>query len=157
MLTKLLGSLLIACAGFFISVSFCRFESKRLSVLDSYISLLFYIKGQVDCYLRPIDEILMSVDFDIIKGCGCREKPCSIFSMLDESKIYLEKESYRLLYTFASEFGSVYKDEQLLRCDYYIEALSEERRGLFDEVPSRNKVARALFMCASFALLIILW
>ena len=46
MLIKLLGSLLIALSGTYFSFSFCKFQRKRLQVLDSYISLLFFIKGQ---------------------------------------------------------------------------------------------------------------
>ena len=155
---KLLGSLLIALAGGGISLSFCRFERKRLIVLDAYISLLFYIKGQIDCYSRPLSDILLGADTLLIESCGYRGGvPLSLQEMLPHSKIYLESESLRLLLAFADEFGSTYKQEQLRRCDYYIEALLERRRLLCDEIPSRSRVGSALWMCASFALMIILW
>lgn len=158
MILKLFGSLLLALAGGMLSFSFCRFEKKKLSVLDSYISLLFYIKGQIDCYSKPISDILKSADREMIEGCGCRlPDPTSLDMMLDEGKIYLERESMRLLSCFSREFGSTYKDEQLRRCDYYIEALLEERRDLSDDIPSRNKVGSAIWMCASFGLMIVLW
>ena len=155
---KLFGSLLIALAGGALSLSFCKFEKKRLSVLDSYISLLFYIKGQIDCYSRPISDILSGADISVIEGCGYRSGiPKSILEMLPSSKIYLERESMRLLLSFADEFGSTYKQEQLRRCDYYIEALLEQRHALCSEIPSRSRVGSALWMCASFAIMIILW
>ena len=158
MLIKLSGSLLIAASGAVLSFSFCRFQKKRLSVLDSYISLLFFIKGQIDCYLRPISEILSMADTRIIEGCGYKGGiPSSLTEMLPYSRIYLEDESRRLLYNFSEEFGSTYKDEQLKRCDYYIESLLVERGVLCNEIPSRNKVGSALWMCASFALMIMLW
>ena len=158
MLIKLFGSLLIAISGAVISFSFCRFQKKRLSVLDSYISLLFFIKGQIDCYLRPISEILSMADSRVIEGCGYKNgSPSSLIEMLPHSRIYLEEESQRLLCNFAEEFGGTYKDEQLKRCDYYIESLLVQRGALCDEIPSRNKVGSALWMCASFALMIMLW
>ena len=158
MYVKLLGSLLIALSGGALSVSFCRFEKKRLFILDSYVSLLFYIKGQIDCYSRPLSDILAEADMSLIEACGYRGGiPKSISDMLPHVKIYLESESLRLLLAFADEFGSTYKQEQLRRCDYYIEALLERRRLLCDEIPSRSRVGSALWMCASFALMIILW
>ena len=111
MLIKLLGSLLIALSGGLLSFSFCRFQRKRLLVLDSYISLLFFIKGQIDCYLLPISEILDAADKKIIEGCGYKNgTPSGLTEMLSYSKIYLEDESERLLYNFSEEFGSTYKD-----------------------------------------------
>ncbi len=158
MYIKLLGSFLIALAGGGISLSFCRFQKKRLTVLDSYISLLFYIKGQIDCYSRPLSDILLSADVSLIESCGYRgDVPKSLSQMLPHGKIYLDEESFRLLMQFADEFGSTYKQEQLRRCDYYIESLLERRRLLLEEIPSKNRVGSAIWMCASFALMIILW
>ena len=158
MYIKLLGSLLIALAGGGISLSFCRFERKRLCVLDAYISLLFYIKGQIDCYSRPLCDILACADSSLIEACGYRGGvPLSLQEMLPHAKIYLEGESLRLLMQFSDEFGSTYKVEQLRRCDYYIDSLLERRRVLLEEIPSKSRVGSAIWMCASFALMIILW
>ena len=158
MYIKLLGSLLIALAGGGISLSFCRFERKRLIVLDAYISLLFYIKGQIDCYSMPLSDILLGADSSLIEACGYRgDVPLSLQEMLPHSKIYLESESLRLLMQFSDEFGSTYKGEQLRRCDYYIDSLLERRRVLLEEIPSKSRVGSAIWMCASFALMIILW
>ena len=77
--------------------------------------------------------------------------------MLTHSRIYLDRESYRLLQRFFLEFGSLYRDEQLRRCDYYIEALGEQRRILFDDLPARAKIGGALCICSVIGLLIILW
>lgn len=157
-LIKLLGSLLIVISGGVLSVSFCRFQKKRLLVLDSYISLLFFIKGQIDCYLRPISEILSMADTKIIEGCGYKNGiPSSLIEMLPYGRIYLEDESSRLLYNFSEEFGGTYKDEQMKRCDYYIEVLLVERRALCDSIPTKNRVGSALWMCASFGIIIMLW
>ena len=154
MLIKLIGSLLIALAGMSLAAAYCRFEKKKLNVLDGFISLLFYIKGQIDCYSLPLDKILSSVSEDILQSCNCREKPDSIEQMIKNSKIYLEDESMRLLNAFSAEFGSTYK---LKRCDYYIQALSEQRRRLSDDLPAKSKIGSALCICSSLGIMIILW
>ena len=126
-------------------------------MLDGFISLLFYIKGQIDCYSLPLDKILSSVSEDILQSCNCREKPDSIEQMIKNSKIYLEDESMRLLNAFSAEFGSTYREEQLKRCDYYIQALSEQRRRLSDDLPAKSKIGSALCICSSLGIMIILW
>ncbi len=157
MLVKLIGSLLIALAGGGFAMAVCIFERKRLEVLDAFIALLFYIKGQIDCYALPISDILLGLDENILRGCMCKKRPESIEEMIRHSKIYLEDESRRLMYSFAAEFGSTFREEQLRRCDYYIQCLCEERRRLSGEVPLRSRTGSALWICSSLGLLIILW
>ena len=157
MLIKLIGSLLITLAGASLAVAYCRYEKRKLNVLDSFISLLFYIKGQIDCYSLPLDKILSSVSEDILQGCNCREIPENIEQMIKNSRIYLDDESTRLLNTFSAEFGSTYREEQLKRCDYYIQALSEQRRKMSDDLPAKSKIGSVLCICSSLGIMIILW
>lgn len=157
MLIKLIGSLLLALAGVGLAGAVCRFEKKRLEVLDGFISLLFFIKGQIDCYSLPISDILASTPAEIRERCMYDGKSGDMESMIKNCRIYLEDESARLLYSFAAEFGSTYRDEQLRRCDYYISALDEQRRRLADDVPVRAKVGSAITVCSALGLMIILW
>ena len=55
---KIIGGLLILGTGGYIALAVNRFERRRLRVLDAYISLLYYIKGQIDCYALPVGDIL---------------------------------------------------------------------------------------------------
>lgn len=146
---------MLALTGIAAAISIHRFEQKRLRVLDGFIALLFYIKGQVDCYNLPLSDIL----------AGYPRKTCpdiyvdgmGFDRMLSESRIYLGAESLRLLERFYGEFGSTYRDEQLKRCDYYIDALTEQRRELSLDLPARTRVGSALCICLSIGLAIILW
>ena len=153
---KIIGSLFLCISGVLSSVYISKFQKNKLVVLDSFISLIFYIKGQVDCYSKPIGEIISESPAEIIKNCdpsGCM----NLCDMVERNRIYLSPESFRLLYCFASEFGSTYREEQMKRCDYYIEALTEERRILSTELPNRKKVYSTLIICSSLCLLIMLW
>lgn len=157
MAIKIIGSLLIALTGSSLAVAVCRFERKKLNVLDGFIALLFYIKGQIDCYSLPIKDILESVPKDILNACMCTARPESIGQIIKGCKIYLEDESLRFLNSFCAEFGGIYREEQLKRCEYYIQSLCELRRKLADEIPTRRKVGSALWVCSSLGLMIILW
>ena len=157
MLIKVIGSALLALAGAVSAISICRYHRRRLDTLDGFISLIHYIKGQVDCYALPIGEILSRLPAEIFYDCNCPEGADSIDEIVAECRIYLEEESLRLVEAFASEFGSTFREEQLRRCDHYISSLGAERRVLAEDVIKRSRVGSALWVCSSLAILILLW
>ena len=156
MVYKALGSVFLCLCGGLSSIYISKFEKKRLSVLDSFISLIFYIKGQVDCYSMPLDEILGTAPPKLLESCSyaCGE---GLIYMVEKSRVFLSEESFRLIYCFSSEFGSTYREEQMKRCDYYIEALTREREILAGEIPKRSKIYSTLAICSSLCLAIMLW
>ena len=156
MIYKLIGSIFLCASGTYVSMYVSKFQKNKLVVFDSFISLIFYIKGQVDCYSRPISEILSAAPREIIENCGF-EDGADLCLMVESKRTYLSGEAYRLLSCFASEFGSTYREEQMKRCDYYIEALSQERVNLADELPKKSKIYSTLAICGSLCLAIMLW
>ena len=170
MICKIVGSLLLILAGGYVTLSVRRFEHRRLRVLDGYVSLLYYVKGQIDCYAMPIRDILSRADPAVVADClgldsfrlsgeinGMSEDPLSLPAMVRESRLYLEPETERLLTTFTGELGSVYRAEQVNRCDYYIRALTEERRKLYETMPARIRTASTLCICCAVGAAVLLW
>ena len=150
-------------------MSVSRFERRRLRVLDGYISLLYYIKGQIDCYAMPLADILARADPALIAAClgvetgqlspspGIRAGGDALPALLRESRLYLDPECERLLTTFAGELGTTYRAEQVSRCSYYIEALTRERGRLADTLPARLRTCGTLCICCAVAAAVLLW
>ncbi len=157
MTIKLLGSLFFGISGVIMAIAYSRFQTKKLTTIDGFISLLFYIKGQIDCFLRPRSDILSTLPAEVFCACNCPHGAETLEEMVDASRIYLDEESLRLVSSFASEFGSTFRDEQLRRCDYYISALSEERKRVFSSVNSKSRAGSALWICACIGIIILLW
>lgn len=155
-MVKLVGSLLLAMTGIVLAVSIYRFEQKKLRITDAFISLILHIKGQIDCFCMPLCDILKTIPKELDIPCPEGEQE-NFGAMIESSKIYLDGETYRLLWSFYSEFGSMYREEQLKRCDYYIQALGEQRKLLFDDLPARAKIGSALCICSVIGILILLW
>ena len=154
---KLIGSLFFAVSGVIMAISYSRFQERKLTTIDGFMSLLFYIKGQIDCFARPRSDILSSLPGEVFCACNCKEGAETLEEMVDASRIYLDDEPLRLLSSFASEFGSTFRAEQLRRCDYYISALGEERRRVFASVKSKSRVGGALWICACIGIIILIW
>ena len=153
MVIKLIGCGALGVACVIMAISYRRFQWKKLDTVDGFIALIFYIKGQIDCYGMPLCDIMRSLPEDLDLPRDTRD----FGQMLKGSKIYLEREAYRLLERFYSEFGSLYREEQIRRCDYYIEQLGEQRRLLFEDLPARTKIGGTICICSLIGLLIILW
>lgn len=157
MLIKIIGSVLLAASGVCASVSLCRYCRRRLDTLDGFIALIFYIKGQVECYARPIGEIIASLSPEILRDLNCPTGASSIEELVSESRIYLDREGLRLVSAFSQEFGSVFREEQSRRCDYYIALLSERRARLSERLLPEMRAGSAVCICSSLCLLILLW
>lgn len=168
---KLVGCIFLLLAGLWGAVSMRRFEYRRLRVLDGYLALLAYVKGQISCFATPLPDILAGADPRILAAClgldaGRRETPPPLSlpteepilpHLLRESHPYLEEETERLLSAFTGEVGKTFRAEQIARCDYYLEALTEERRRLFRSLPARLRLGTALPLCLSLGAMVILW
>lgn len=168
MIYKIIGSVVLLLAGGYISAAMTRFERRRLRVLDGYISLIYYIKGQIDCYAMPLSDILARADPAIIAACLGLDSsevlpplPMNgeppLPAMVKESRLYLEPESERLLTTLTGELGATYRAEQVARCDYYVAALTEERRKLNDTLPARLRATCTLCICCAIGAAVLLW
>ncbi len=169
---KLLGGMVLFAAGGYLSVAVSRFERRRLSVLDAYLSLIYHIKGQIDCYALPLRDILSSVDPALLSACLGSDDPADARALLPEwlatpdsplpllvaeSRMYLEPESERLLASFAHELGSTHRADQVARCDHYIAVLGEERRRLIETLPTRMRIGSTLCLCAAAGVAVLLW
>ena len=157
MLIKIIGSVLLAASGVCASVSLCRYCRRRLDTLDGFIALIFYIKGQVECYARPIGEIIASLSPEILRDLNCPTGASSIEELVSESRIYLDREGLRIVSAFSQEFGAVFREEQSRRCDYYIALLGERRARLSERLLPEMRAGSAVCICSSLCLLILLW
>lgn len=167
MIYKILGVVILLLAGGYVALGITRVERRRIGVLDSYISLLFYIKGQIGCFAMPMEEILSRADPVLLAGClGYPHLPRETTVIVDTpalpdmirvSRVYLEPETERLLIAFSSELGHTYREEQVARCEYYIEMLGEERNRLIEAVPGRIRINSVLCLCCILGVAVLLW
>ncbi len=154
---KLAGALLVLASGAFLAFGAVRYERVRLQVHDALISLLFFIKGRIDCYAMPAEQIMRQMDKSILADCRCPGQVESIEDLLPHVKAYLDPETYRVLQAFGAGLGGGFRDEQIKRCDYYIELLREKRTQLEAELPARVKTNGAIWILCAAGAVILLW
>ena len=154
---KFLGALLIFAVGIFAAFVSVQYEKKRLSVVDGWIDLILYIKGQIDCYLMPLDDILSGGDRALFEACMSPSNAADLPAILNASQIYLDGDAKHTLESFVREIGSGYREEQLKRCDFFISSLQTQRERIATELPMRVRLCATLCICLSLATAILLW
>lgn len=146
---KLLGSLVILLVGGIGALGSIRYERRRLRVLDGWIDMIHYIRGQIDCYLTPLDEILDTF--------VPTDTPADLTALYNASLLYLDAEAKKLLFSFVREIGGGYREEQLRHCDFCIAELRRRREKISGELPMRQQLAVTLCVCLSVGTAILLW
>ena len=154
---KLIGGILLCISGVIMALSHRRFQMRKLNTVDGFISLIFYVKGQIDCFSRPRAEILSTLPAEVFRACNCPDGAETLDELLESSRAYLDEECLRLISSFVAEFGSTFRDEQLRRCDYYISMLGEERKKLYLSTRSSIRAGGALWVFEFVGFLILLW
>lgn len=157
MYIKLVGGSFLLVAALLSSISLCAYYRRRLDTLDGFISLIQYIKGQVDCYARPIDGILSALPPEILRDCNCPAGAGSLEEMIEESRLYLDRDSLRYVTAFAVEFGSIFREEQTRRCDHYVDRLRERRAAVAERQTMEMRSGCAIILSLSACILILLW
>ena len=154
---KFLGALLIFSVGMFAAFVSVQYEKKRLSVVDGWIDLILYIRGQIDCYLMPLNDILSGGDRALFEACMSPSNAADLPAILSASQIYLDGDSKRTLEGFVREIGTGYREEQLKRCDFFISSLRSQRERIAAALPLRVRLCSTLCICLSLATAILLW
>ena len=157
MTVKLLGSLLLIVTGVALAVMICRYHRQRLRTLDGILALLYYVKGQVDCYARPLRDILATLPAEVCRECNCPKGISSFEELIGECRIYLDQEAIRYLEAFAAEFGSTFREEQVKRCEHYASLLDANRRHLSERIGSESRVGSTISIFLALCLTILLW
>ena len=156
MILKLFGSALLLAVGMAVAYQNARREKQRLEVLDAWIALLRFLRNQIDCYLRPLEEILADPNAPTIPH-GEPDAVPTLPALLAASTPLLEPEGERLLAAFVREIGTSYRREQVRRCDAYLTALGELRARQAEGLPARVRAASTLLLCATLGVALLLW
>lgn len=154
---KLLGGLLILFVGGATALGMGAWEKKRIRLLQAWIDLLFHIRTQIDCYLTPIGELLSTADHTLLIACNGKGGEETPQALLEHCRSELPPEALRLLASFAGEIGGSYREEQVKRCDFYMEALNRILEKEKEALPARLRVRSALCLSAALATAILLW
>ena len=159
MFYKVIGSGGIIVSALMIYFEMQKYEKIKLNQINAYISLIEYIKNQIECFLLPIDCIIKNCSVDIIRNCGIKgdySKAKNLEELLMSVEFYCDFECIEIIKQFSRDFGQGYIDEQLKYCDYYRNELIKQRDKSKEKSVKEKKLRLALCLCASFSIILLL-
>lgn len=154
---KLIGGILLLVACFGVSHYFSGLGQKRMSYVRELISLIKYIRDNIDCYSMPIDKILESCRGDILYNLGIEKKISDLSELYDELKKSFDGECIKILYTLARDFGKGYREHQMKICDTAVLALERHLETLEIAYPAhKRRIATLCFSIGGMLLIALL-
>lgn len=155
---KLLGgtSIFLSASMFYFEAR--KFEKAKLRQTDAFVSLLRYIKKQIECFSAPISTIIAQCDPKLLEECGINvkgKKEVFLSHLVQECVFYIDPEAIDVIKKFAHEFGKSYRDDQLKSCDYYISELTKYREKIVGELPKARKMRFAICFCISASIILL--
>ena len=128
---------------------------KEVSLIDAYVTLVRYITVQIDCFARPIGDILKNCDKKILETCGIQNEASDLFELFSCCELS-DKDALSIFGSFCSEFGKSYLDEQLKRCEICVSSLEKRKEELSSELQKKKKVNFTLCISGAICLIILL-
>ena len=137
---KVLGACGVIACGLWFHCMRERYQNKKLGQLQAYIKLFAYVKNQIECYMLPMDKILIGCNKKILSDCGYTypSVPRTIEEILNRSVIYMDDYIKEKIEAFAKGFGNGYLNEQIKQCEGFI----GELRECYDNLKSERKVSQ---------------
>ena len=153
---KGVGVLLITSCCLLLGVWLCAYERARYRQAEGFLSLLQYIRLQIDCFSLPLPQILRSADSKLLGDCRLPHGGDDLTVLLQECNLLLPADFCRTLYDFAAALGGAYREEQLRSCEYYIARITPLCKEMRRELPRRLGLWRLLPISLSAALVLLL-
>ena len=153
---KMAGMLLLFVCGLFASALLVRFEKKRARQAEGFLSLLRFIRMQIDCFSAPIGRILSKIDEKTRKDCELPENAPDFPRLLEGTSLFVPPEMQTLLEQFSKDLGKGYREDQLRTCDYYIAQLRLHCEKIRAELSKRIRLWLLLPPILTAALILLL-
>lgn len=156
---KLVGVGVVALCSCGVWAETARRDRESLSLGEGFISVLRYIRNEVDHYLTPQTRIFQKCDIGLLTACGwsAARAPRDVGELCRSAEGRVDARMYGTLLRFADSFGTGFRDDQLKLCDACGAELERQLRSLCDELPRRRRASMSLGICTIAAVAVILF
>lgn len=155
---KVFGGLCIFLSAMIFYIDIQNTQKSKIKAIESYILLMEYIENQIESYMKPIDSILNDCDKAILENCGANlsKSNLTLHDLTQNSNLCLNEEISSYLNTFANEFGTKYRIEQISSCEKCIQLLNNHLNKIKEKHQKDKKVKLALCLSISFSIILLL-
>lgn len=159
MWVKLIGGGMMVLSALAYCYQYERRARQTQQKMAAWVTLLTYIRTQIACFATPLSEILLHADARVLAVLEEGEPLTAtmLASHCQAQKEQFPKEFGTLLERLAQELGTVWRQEQIARLDYYIEALTQQREAFFESSKGATRTRRTLILCGVLGVILLVW
>lgn len=144
MLVKIIGSVLLLISSALCASRMISAEKSKIDTIETFISLISYIRNQIDLYSSPIGKILDKISSDTLDKLHLTSPPVKFDDLLKTEGLPIGEETEKTLREFSSSLGKSYREMQIKLCDKALSELEAQKKKLQTAFPSRKKTILAL-------------
>ena len=152
------GIVLLLFSGIGIAFILSREADLSLSRTRAIIELLSFTRNSVGMYSMSASEILQAFGAEKIRKCGYPDEnafPQSFFEM-SENCVIPDAECRDTFLNFSRGFGQGYRQQEVQRCEEYIERLRKKESEQASALAAKKKMIFGVSIGATLILLILL-
>lgn len=155
---KVIASISLILSGIWIYRIYIDYQKKKLAQLNAYITLISYIKTQIECYMMPISTIISSLSIEMLKKCGVEKtkRINNLNELLESANLIIDDDIIGLMYDFSENFGMSYMEEQIKACERVILKMITYRDEFQQKYEKDKRVSLAICMSLTLSLILVL-
>jgi hypothetical protein len=147
-----------------VALSYCyQHEQRALQMkrrMGAWVTLLTDIRTHIACFGTPLSDILPRVDPSVLSVLEIQDLSGGTEAVLERCRSdapHLPGGSGEHLMRLAEELGTVWRQEQIQRLDYYIEMLEKQRTAFCETMGGEVRIRRALCLLGTVGGILLVW
>lgn len=147
-----------------VAFAYCyQYEHRATAMRDrlaAWIRLLTDIRTHICCFGTPLSDILYRIDKDVLTRLELEGQHGDVQVLLARCRAdvgLLPGRCGELLFQLSEELGTVWRQEQVERLDYYIEALATEQTTFWTAMSGAVRLRRTLSLCGALGVILLVW
>lgn len=158
---RIAGIAAVALAALIFSREFSAYQKRRMGETEGFLSLLTFMRGEINCHLRPVSEWCRDFRDPALERVGflpALRESCDLSGAYSacERQLSVTDAERKLLSAFTSSFGHGYREDELKLVDYYCAEMGRAAARCRRDVPRYNRLVRTLCASAAVAAVILL-
>ena len=155
---RLVGFLVLIGSSVIYSYVLTQNTKKRLAQLEDILSLIRYIKINIESFMTPISKILISFDRYSSSSREFTEtaQKHGLQYAADHCTLELGENALRILKDFSQRIGSGYKEDEIRLCEFAYNSLFEIYGQEKEEAKTKNKMVKTLPIMSALSIALML-
>jgi len=156
---KVFGAAVLLGSAVYYSFQRLKKEHIQILLLQECIELLQYIYRNIECFQKPLLEIIEEYNSPVLESLGFFEKvkQDGLIIGVKQFNQKVPQECYDTIMNYAISAGKGYKEEELQLCRYTYDTLHSLKEKISKENINHTKVIKTIPFMLALSIVLLFW